>query len=193
MISAVVLAAGRSTRMKRSKLMLPWGNSTVIGSILATLAGAGVDNVVLVTGDAEDNLKRTLIDFRVRYVRNPDYKNGEMITSVQVGLMALSREIEAALIVLGDQPQIEEHVVKRLLEIYASNHGKIIVPSFQMHRGHPWLIERKYWDDILNIIPPHNLRDFLSRNQDQIVYVHTNTPSVIQDLDTPEDYHMYQP
>ncbi|OGO12559.1 MAG: hypothetical protein A2Y53_09055 [Chloroflexi bacterium RBG_16_47_49] len=193
MISAIVLAAGQSFRMGQPKMMLPWGKTTVIGKVTATLLEAGLDDLHLVVGGNQKELNEALRRFQVQFVFNPDFANGEMISSVQVGIRSLLGNSEAALIVLGDQPQLEVSVVQTIIEIYITNRSKIIVPSYQMHRGHPCLIDKSLWGQLLDLKPPHTLRDYLNQYQDDILYVNVDTPSVIQDLDTPDDYKKFYP
>lgn len=192
MISAIVLAAGQSTRMGQQKMLLPWGQTTVIGKVVSTLSEAGVHDIHVVTGGSRNALEALLQEYEIDFIFNKDYSNGEMLTSVQIGLRYMG-ELEAALIVLGDQPQIESNVVQAIVERYLLTQNKIIVPSYKMHRGHPWLIEKSYWKEILNLTPPLTLRDFLNMHNEVIDYICVDTPSVIQDLDTQSDYTQYKP
>jgi len=126
-------------------------------------------------------------------VYNKDYTNGEMLTSIQVGLRALGDNVDGILVVLGDQPQIEVHVVIEIVERYNASEHPIIVPSFKMHRGHPWLLDKIFWDEILALKPPMRLHDFLNAHINDIDYVNVDTPSVLQDLDTQQDYSRFKP
>ena len=193
MISAIVLAAGRSIRMGSMKLVLPWGNSTVIGSVIATLLEAGLFDIYVVTGNNHKELEDALQKFDLNFCTNPDYLHGEMLSSVRVGLQCLGDDSEAAMIVLGDQPQVEAEVVCALMDRYQLTRNKIIVPSYKMHRGHPWLIDRSLWSELHDITIDQTLRDYLNKQQENISYVNVNTASVIMDLDTPGDYQKYKP
>jgi molybdenum cofactor cytidylyltransferase len=193
MISAIVLAAGQSKRMGRQKMLMPWGRTTVIGKVISTLVEAGVVNIHVVTGGNQDELKDALREYNIQYIQNKDFANGEMLASVKVGLISMGKESEAALNVLGDQPQIEYKVIQIIVERYIETHNKIIVPSYQMHRGHPWLVEKSYWKEILNLTPPATLRDFLISHNDVIDYVNVDSQSVLQDLDTQADYSQFKP
>jgi molybdenum cofactor cytidylyltransferase len=193
MISAIVLAAGQSKRMGQQKMLLPWGKTTVIGQVVSTLNMAGINDIHIVIGGSQTFLKNVLKNYKVDFLFNKDFKNGEMLISVQVGLSYLGEGSEATLIVLGDQPQIETQVVRAIMERYLATHHEIIVPSYNKHRGHPWLIERSYWQEILNLRPPHTLRNFLNTYNEVIDYINIETPSVIQDLDTQNDYSLYKP
>jgi molybdenum cofactor cytidylyltransferase len=192
-IGAVVLAAGRSTRMGMPKMALPWDDTTVIGQVVRTLLSASIREILVVTGGAQDEVRDALQGLPVDEVYNPHYQKGEMLSSLQVGLSSLGNHLEATLVVLGDQPQIQLHVVKALVQVYASDHPSLVVPSYQMRRGHPWLVDRSLWPFVLALKYPDTLRDFLNEHQSSISYVSVDSPTILQDLDTPGDYQKYRP
>ena len=72
-------------------------------------------------------------------------------------------------------------------------HQPLIVPSFQKRRGHPWLVEQSFWSEILDLKPPATMRDFLQSHAGFIHYLPVYTPTVLKDLDTPEDYALMRP
>jgi molybdenum cofactor cytidylyltransferase len=193
MISAVVLAAGQSKRMGQHKMLLPWGKSTVIAHIISTLMDAGVEDIHIVVGGLRKQLTLVLQDYPLEIIYNKDYRNGEMLTSVKLGIQSLQNEPEAALIVLGDQPQIYADIIQALFARYVSSNSQIIVPSYKMRRGHPLLIARSLWNSLLKLTPPMTLRDFLELNNELIDYLVVDNQSVVQDLDTPDDYLRYKP
>jgi len=188
--SAVVLAAGLSRRMGRFKLTLPWGGPegarTVIGQVAATLAAAGLGEVVVVTGHRAAEVEAALAGTAARCVFNPDYATGEMLTSIQVGLRALAGRA-AALLCLGDQPQMAADTVQAVLAAgQAAGWQKIIIPSFQMRAGHPILLPAWLWGEILAC--RSTLRDVLAAHRPQTSYLTVETATILADLDTPEDY-----
>ncbi len=192
MIAAIVLAAGLSRRMGRPKLSLPWRDTTVIGQVVAVLSAAGVAEILVVTGGARKEIETALRGTTARLVFNPRYEASEMIDSLQVGLTQLSPSVEATLVALGDQPQIQQSVVQAVLQAYEQAETRpssaLIVPSFQMKRGHPWLVARTLWPELSQIRPPETLRDFLDRHTREIFYLPVSTDTILRDLDTPEDY-----
>jgi molybdenum cofactor cytidylyltransferase len=187
MISAIILAAGESKRMGRPKMLLPWGDTTVLGKVVATFRAAGLEDIVVVTGSARPQVE-ALFGRSVRFAFNPDFARGEMLGSVQAGLQSLGEETRAALIALGDQPQVELETIETIRETFGRTGAPLLVPSYQMRRGHPWLVAREFWGEILQMRAPESPRDFLNRHAESIRYLNVETPSVIQDLDTPEDY-----
>jgi molybdenum cofactor cytidylyltransferase len=191
MPGALVLAAGLSRRMGRFKLTLPWGEPgearTVIGQVVATLEAAGLREIIVVTGHRAEEVVAALTGTSAQCVFNPDYASGEMLTSVQVGLSTLSDHGVAALLCLGDQPQMEGTAVQAIVAAgQAAGWQTIVVPSFQMRAGHPILLPRWLWPDIL--VCQGTLRAVLAAHRGQTEYLVVQTPAVLADLDTPEDY-----
>jgi molybdenum cofactor cytidylyltransferase len=193
MITAIILAAGESKRMGQPKMLLPWGEETVISHVISVFRSAGVDDVLVVTGGTREGVEHAISHHKVRAVYNKDFANGEMLSSIQCGIRALSNQAQAVLIGLGDQPQVQERSVRLICRKFIDSTASIVVPSYNMRRGHPWLITRPLWDDLLNLESPHTPRDFLNAHPDIIQYVNMNNPDVLADLDTPEEYQKWQP
>jgi molybdenum cofactor cytidylyltransferase len=193
MISAIILAAGQSKRMGQPKMLLPWGNSTVIGHVIVAFLNAGVRDVLVVTGGARARVEQAIVTYPVRKIHNYEFAAGEMLSSLQCGLRALPDETEAVLVGLGDQPQVQENSVRLICEVYRQTGAGLVVPSFQRRRGHPWLVARNLWSELLELEPPESPRDFLNEHAAQIYYVDIDTPSILADLDTPEDYEKSHP
>lgn len=191
MISAVVLAAGLSTRMGRPKQLLPWGATTVIGQVIATLVQAQVAEIVVVTGAARNEVEAAVAqagEAAARTVFNVRYAEDDMLVSLQTGLATLSRQAEAVIVALGDQPQIDPRVVCRVVETYRKEGCALIVPSFNLRRGHPWLVGRALWPELMSAPAGSTMRDFLHAHTGLITYLPVSSPSILRDLDTPEDY-----
>jgi len=191
-IGAIVLAAGLSSRMGRPKMLLPWGDNTVIQTVVTTLQKSRIEEIIIVTGAVHAEIREKFAGLPVRLVFNPLYANGEMLHSLQRGLAALGSEIEAAFVVLGDQPQIQADTVTALLAESQKVPSALIIPSYQMRRGHPWLVRRDLWDELCALQPPLTLRDFLRDHSADIHYLNVDTPTILADLDTPEDYRKNQ-
>lgn len=188
-VAAVVLAAGLSSRMGRHKVLLPWaGGRTILEHILHQLVLARIDPIVTVTGHRAADVRARADALGVETVFNPDYASGEMLSSLQAGLRALPEQIAAALVVLGDQPGIQPRIVQQVLMAYAEGRGEIVAPSYRMRRGHPILIDRRYWCEILSLPPGGAPRDVINAHADRVAYVNVDSDSVLRDVDTPQDY-----
>ena len=195
MISALILAAGQSKRMGQPKMLLPWGNTTVLGQVLQTLKQANIPDMLVVTGAARIDIEKICAAYETLVAHNPDYANGEMLSSLQTGLSVLrdKTSAETALIVLGDQPQVQEGSVRAVVRRFIETESNLVVPSFQMRRGHPWLVARPLWDEIPQMKSPQSPRDFLNSHASEIEYVDVDNPSILADLDTFEDYLKSRP
>ncbi len=192
-ISAIILAAGQSKRMGQPKMLLPWGNTTVLGKVIETIQSAGIEDILVVTGGAKDEVEKLVASYKVRVTHNQDYASNEMLESIQLGLQAQKLEAQGTLICLGDQPQVKERSVRIVCEMFIAQKSSIVVPSYQMRRGHPWLISRELWAEVLQMRAPESMRDFLNKHGDDIFYIEHDSPDILQDLDTPSDYLKYKP
>lgn len=193
MISAIILAAGQSKRMGKPKMLMPWGKLTVIEQVVATFIGAGTGDILVVTGGAREQVEKITEKYPVRRFHNHAYDQGEMLSSLQCGLSAMKKEVEAVVVGLGDQPQIQEESVRAISAAYRRTGATLVVPSYENRRGHPWLVARPLWHEILAMSSPQTPRDFLRRHAAEIHYVNLETPSILADLDTPEDYEKFRP
>ena len=191
MITAIILAAGESKRMGEPKMLMPWGKSTVLQTVISTFQVSGINDILVITGGARQQVE-ALVGKTVQTIFNENYDIGGMLSSIQAGLSAKIHEASAALICLGDQPQVNERNVRSICEAFTKIKSPIVVPSYQMQRGHPWLVARPLWDEILQMKSPRTPRDFIRKHSRHIHYINVETSSVIEDLDTQEDYIKYK-
>jgi molybdenum cofactor cytidylyltransferase len=108
-------------------------------------------------------------------------------------LVALKPGQQAALIGLGDQPQVREDVVRRICSAFAETNAPLVIPSFENRRGHPWLAARSLWDEFLGLPKKTTPRQFLQAHAAKIYYLPVEDDSILRDLDTPEDYARQHP
>jgi molybdenum cofactor cytidylyltransferase len=178
--------------MGTNKLLLPFGESTVLAHIVSMLQACPLDEIVVVTGHEHEKVEEMLGRYPgrkgsgFRLVYNPDYATGEMLSSIQAGLVAMRDDCQAALIVLGDQPHIERRIVNQV--IAAHKPGTVVIPSFSRHGGHPILIDRACWPEVLALPLNANLREVLRAHADWLHYLEVDTETILRDVDTPEDY-----
>lgn len=192
MISAIVLAAGKSARMGQNKLLMKWGDVTVLEKVIQTIQDSGIEDIVLVTSnEIRDASNKLITNYGLRIAINNT--SHEMLSSIQLGLQNQNAKSEATLITLGDQPQIESRSVRAVCEAYQKSKSNLVAPSYQNRRGHPWLAAKPLWGEILNMKENQTPRDFLNAHAADITYVNVDTPTILQDLDTPEDYLKYKP
>jgi len=187
---AIVLAAGSSSRFGGvNKLLLPFGTLTVVERVIRTVHEAHIERVVVVTGHQREAVEAALAQERCEFVHNPRYIEGEMISSIQVGLRhLLPAAVGVALIVLGDQPLLPAAIVRRLVEAYTFGCGSILAPRFDAQRGHPVLIARQFWDEALKLPDGAPMRTLLARHPADVAHLLVNTDTVLRDVDTPALY-----
>jgi molybdenum cofactor cytidylyltransferase len=187
MIWAVILAAGESKRMGRQKLLLPFGDVTVIEAVVRTALNSRVDRALAVLGADREAVRGKLEPYGVEFAVNEDYVKG-MLSSVQAGFRALPSEAEAAVIMLGDQPFLPAPVIDTVIEAYRESGKGIVLPAFRGRRGHPVVIGLKYRDTVLALDPDEGLRGLMRAHPDDIDEAEVDDPNILRDLDVPEDY-----
>ena len=186
-ISAIVLAAGKSSRMGRQKLLLPYGGVTVVRHIVRVLRDALIPDIVIVTGYDEQGVRAALDGEDVRWTHNPAYESG-MLGSIQVGVRA-AEEASGYLICLGDQPAITPALVKAMAERHAEKPSHIRVPTFDGRRGHPIMVPRRFREDVMSDrYADCGLRGLLTDFQTEVHELAVDEPWVLRDMDYPEDY-----
>ena len=180
--------------MGRPKQLLPWGQEHVISHVVRTLAAAGAEPVYVVVGHAADQISACLQQFApdIAYhiVHNDAYATGEMLSSFQSGIGAAIGNAKATgtLLALTDQPQIPAAIIRQVLVASTANPDAICIPSYQRRRGHPFYLPRRLWPELLELKAPDTLRDLLKAHEKSIIYVDVDSPSILRDMDTPEDY-----
>lgn len=187
MIWAVILAAGESRRMGTQKLLLPFGDATVIESIVRTALASRVDRVLAVLGADRDAVRQKLEPLGTDFAINEDFAKG-MLSSVQAGFKALPADAEAAVVMLGDQPFLPARVVDAVVEAFRRSGKGIVVPAFQGHRGHPVLVSLKYRDEVLALDPTDGLRRLMHAHPEDIIEAEVEDANILRDMDVPEDY-----
>jgi molybdenum cofactor cytidylyltransferase len=190
MISAIVLAAGQSRRMGGQKVLLPYGEVTVIEHIVHTLEEAGADEIIAVVGHDADRVAAALQNTAARIVLNPDYQSG-MLSSARCGIRAVFTRARAFLIALGDQPSIRCEVVRALIQEFKNlpeDSQAILVPTCDGRRGHPMIVFRHFRDPILTRFDDVGLRGLLQAHPDLVREIPVAHPGILRDMDAPQDY-----
>ena len=181
--AAVVLAAGRSSRMGVNKLLLEVEGKTVLDRLLESLTQT-VDQVIVVVGYNPDPIKKIAKAHDVRIAINPDYEKG-MTTSFQAGLNVV-KDSDAAFLVLGDQLGLKPEFLKRMLAALEDLPGALIVsPIHNGNRGHPVLFNAKLFSEILT--HKGTLKEVVDRHAVAHVSIEGDEWSTI-DFDTPSDF-----
>jgi molybdenum cofactor cytidylyltransferase len=193
MAIAVVPAAGRSSRMGRPKLLLRYGQDTILGATLAALRDGGVRHTVLVVQPADQELRSWAEGRDLQWTINPRPDDG-MLTSVWAGLEAvggveaLIAAREELLVCPGDLPRLRADTVAALLRESRATQASLLVPRCGNERGHPLIIGPDLLAEIATLDPEVGLRGLRLRHPERTVEVEVGDPGVVHDVDTPEDY-----
>ena len=191
-ISAILLAAGESTRMGRLKALLPWQDSTLVEYQVQSLQRAGVAEVVLVVGHRGDEVEAPVKAIPgVTIVVNPDYKQGKT-TSIKVGLRNISGSARGVLVLAVDQPR-PAHIIEYVLKAHLEQGALITCPVYRGHRGHPIIFSSSLLPDLLAITEQgQGLREVTHRYGEDTYQVEVDSPIVTVDVNSPEDLQKAQ-
>jgi molybdenum cofactor cytidylyltransferase len=186
-ISGILLAAGLSSRMGEPKQLLPFGESTIVETVVDSMLGAKFDEVIVVVGHCAAEIRAQLGTRPVKIVFNPDYREG-MLPSAQAGIRSLQGN-DAFALMLVDQPFITSELIDRVVDAYIQTDKGIALPSYNYKRGHPVIFNQRYADEILALgTESGGVRTLFKKYGDDIYYVTVDTDRVLRDIDYREDY-----
>lgn len=151
-IAAVILAAGGSRRLGRPKQLEPWGDTNLLGHVVARTNEFPVEEVWVVVGYEADRILAETELGEAGVVENPEWEEG-IASSIRVGLDALTRlsRCDQALIVIGDQPAVPVEVVDELLASHAKSDRPVSVPKYRYTSGNPVLVDRLLWPRLMSL------------------------------------------
>ncbi len=185
MISAVVLAAGASTRMGRPKLLLPLGGEPLVRRTVRLVCDAGFDEVLIVAGSHHAEILAAIDGLPVRHVLNPDYATG-MGSSFRTAVTHLG-DSAAAMFALADQPFLTAADYRRLRDVYRDERPALVTVRYDEVTAPPHLFARELFPELAAL--EHGARPILQRHRDQAVVL-SFPPDKLFDIDTPADYEL---
>lgn len=184
-IAAIVLAAGASARMGRPKLLLTHRGVPLLRRAVDAALRAGCDDVVVVLGADREQYLPVLKGTPARIVHNPEFAQG-MSTSIRAGIEALPEETGAAVILLSDQPFLDDGVIRRLIETYRMSGKKIVACAYGGVRGVPVLFDRALFLELLLLEGDQGARQVMATYPNHIAEVEIPLAAA-RDVDTPDD------
>lgn len=186
-VAALVLAAGRSTRMGAvNKLIAEIGGKPLVRIAAEQALASQARPVIVVTGHQREKVEAALADLPVRFVHNADYVRG-LGTSLKAGIAAVPEEVDGAVVCLGDMPQVDAALIDKLIAAFDPERGAfVVVPSIEGRRGNPVLWSRRFFPDLMQIQGDVGARHLIGGYTEAVVEVPVDGAAALTDVDTPE-------
>jgi molybdenum cofactor cytidylyltransferase len=185
--AAVILAAGRSTRMGGSNKLL----AEITGKPLARIAAEAALKsrarpVIVVTGHQGETLREALADLPLEFVDNPDFAEG-LSTSLRAGISALPVDIDGVVVLLADMPHVDSVLIDKLISAYEPDRGGLIaVPAMAGKRGNPVLWSRRFFPELMALEGDVGARHLIGKYSEAVVEVPVAGTAALTDVDTPD-------
>ena len=186
-VAALVLAAGRSTRMGAvNKMLAEIGGKPLVRIAAEQAVASQAQPVIVVTGHEREKVEAALKGLPVCFVHNADYAEG-LGTSLKAGIAAVPEEADAAIVCLGDMPQVDAALINRLIASFDPERGAlVIVPSIDGRRGNPVVWSRRFFHDLMAIQGDVGARHLIGNYAEAVVEVPVAGEAALTDVDTPE-------
>ena len=186
-IAAIVLAAGRSTRMGGpNKLLAEIGGKPLVRIAAEQALASRARPVIVVTGHQRDKVEAALQGLDVRFVHNPNFAEG-LSTSVKAGLAALPAEADGAIVCLGDMPQVTAALIDKLSGAFDPEKGALVViPVIDGKRGNPVVWARRFFPELMAIDGDIGARHLIGRYPEAVAEVALTDTAALVDVDTPD-------
>ncbi len=168
------------------KPLLPFGNSTIIKRSIETFTDAGITTIIVVCGWRASEIRAHLCDLNIVFATNAD-PQGDMGSSIARGVEQLSANVEAVLISPADLPAIPSRIVNLVVDAW--RHGaSLVVPTWQDRGGHPVLVDKVFFHDLLALDPTIGMRGLFTERPTEVMRVAVDSEYIARDLDTWDDY-----
>jgi molybdenum cofactor cytidylyltransferase len=159
----------------------------MIRYVVEAACNSEVDEVIVVLGWEADKIRKALANLPCRFAVNEEFEKGQS-SSLITGLIQLAKDSQAVLVLPGDMGRIDSLPINKVVDAYNVNNGLIVVASHNGIHGHPILLDRRLFKEILRITEDtHGLKAVVRRHETEIHIVETDTDNVLRDVDTPED------
>jgi len=189
MISAILLAAGQSKRMRgENKLTKKINKIPLIKHSVKNILSSSVDELIIVLGFQEEIIKKLLGEHnKIKFVFNKDFKNG-IASSIKVGIKNLSSKSDAFFICLGDMPMVDKNIYDKLIKSIDNN--EIVVPKYKGEQGNPILFSSTVKYEILKIQGDLGAKKILIMKKYKILNVDINDKSIMLDFNTQDSFNI---
>jgi molybdenum cofactor cytidylyltransferase len=186
-VAAIILAAGRSTRMGGpNKLLAELGGKPLVRRVTEQALASKAKDVIVVTGHQAELVEKALAGLDVKFVRNADFAQG-LASSVKAGVAAVPDDADGAVICLGDMPMISASLIDHLIEAFAPDRGNLIaVPVSDNRRGNPVLWSRRFFNELMTLDGDIGARHLIAKHSEAVAEVPVEGFGAFLDIDTPQ-------
>jgi molybdenum cofactor cytidylyltransferase len=185
-IAAIVLAAGKSSRMGFNKLLADLGGKPLIVRTVENIAASKADQVFVVTGHDADDLRTALAETKASLIHNPDFASG-MASSVKAGVARVA-EFDGVLICLGDMPLVSADIINQMIATFEPSHSRDLVLAVrQGSLGNPVLWGARYFPELLLLQGDKGARGLVEKFRQEATEISVSEAGVVLDADTPAD------
>jgi molybdenum cofactor cytidylyltransferase len=186
-IAALVLAAGRSTRMgTNNKLIEDVAGKPMVRHVVKTALRSNLHSIRVVTGNKPTEVQHALDGLEVAYTHNPHFADG-LSTSLAAGTQALEDDIDGVIVLLGDMPLISSQLIGKLVAAFnPADNRAICVPIHNGKRGNPILWAARFFSDMAKVQGDTGARHLIGENAEWLTEVEAGDASIFRDIDTPE-------
>ena len=186
-VAGLILAAGRSTRMRGpNKLLEEINGKALVRHVAEHVLASRARPVIVVTGHQNERVERALAGLPVTFVHNPDFAEG-LSTSLKAGIAAVPADADGAIVCLGDMPQVSAKLIDRLIAALAPERGALVViPTIEGKRGNPVLWSRRFFPDLAAVEGDVGARHLIGGYAEAVVEVPLEDAAALTDVDTPE-------
>ena len=188
-ITAIVLAAGDSTRMNYPKALLPLGDATFLTHILEILDRLGFAEPCVVLGRDAARVRPVIAGARIRILINQAPERGQL-SSIQLAISNLGPACSACLVWLVDQPAVSELLVGSLVKLFQDTGAPLALPRCGEKMGHPVIFRRQLFQELLDTPSEQGAKQVVLRHAHQAAILSTGEAGCVEDVDTPKDYYL---
>lgn len=190
-IAGIVLAAGSGSRMGKTKQLLPFGDTTLLGRVIFQALASQLESVTVVLGHDAEKIRRHIAGqfdlSRINIIVNKNFRYGQS-TSLIAGITHLPSGIDGAMFLLGDLPLITPEIINHLIAAFQNSGALIAIPFYEKKRGNPVIISRVLFPQLNTLTADTGARVLFEKHKPDILKVPVNDAAIVTDIDTPDDY-----
>lgn len=185
--AGIILAAGSGSRMGKTKQLMPFGKTTLLGQVVEAAKKSALHEIIIVLGYKAEKIRKTLDSANTKIIINRGYSKGQS-TSLIKGLENVSSVCDAAMFLLGDQPLVTAGIINQLIDAFESTDALITIPYCNGKRGNPVIIARPLFYRLKSLSADIGARDIFNEFKESILKVQIPDNAILNDVDTMDDY-----